>query len=392
MTRRTTRCRKPTRAELHEGFADWLEQHGDELVERDEILGYHLEQAYRYRAELGPVDDRGRRLAERAARCLADGLARRSPPRRSCGCRDPVHAGDRPLAGRYAGLHRVRPRAEPCALRGRSLGGARSACRRVRSSSGRACRRAAHGARPPRGVDRVDARSVRRGVRYSCIRPADRRARSGSVTRSVSRWGLRTGAASTSTAATASVRSGTTSAQSRSWSASVFCEISGSGSSGPLAAHYWGSTPLPEVWPVVEELMEEDARSGVVVAKRAFARGCGTRDDGRVRGSAGDACRGPPRRPRARRRGRWVDRDGGRAGRAARRRAGRRHRAASARAGTGTQRSARPGFGRRSGRCSRARSSRWAAPKRPSRCSTRRNRSSRPTTSIPRRGSGGSGR
>jgi len=32
-----------------------------------------------------------------------------------------------------------------------------------------------------------------------------------------------------------------------------------------LAAHYWGSTPLPEVWPVVEELMEEDARLGVVV-------------------------------------------------------------------------------------------------------------------------------
>ncbi len=64
---------KATRAELHEGFADWLEQHGDELVERDEILGYHLEQAYSYRAELGPVDDRGRRLAERAAWHLAEG-------------------------------------------------------------------------------------------------------------------------------------------------------------------------------------------------------------------------------------------------------------------------------------------------------------------------------
>jgi class 3 adenylate cyclase/tetratricopeptide (TPR) repeat protein len=64
---------KATRAELHESFADWLEQHGDELVERDEILGYHLEQAYRYRAELGPVDDRGRRLGERAAARLAAG-------------------------------------------------------------------------------------------------------------------------------------------------------------------------------------------------------------------------------------------------------------------------------------------------------------------------------
>ena len=49
---------KATRAELHERFAAWLEQHGTELVELDEILGYHLEQACRYRAELGlPADD-----------------------------------------------------------------------------------------------------------------------------------------------------------------------------------------------------------------------------------------------------------------------------------------------------------------------------------------------
>ena len=44
---------KAARAELHERFAAWLEQHGAELVELDEILGYHLEQACRYRAELG---------------------------------------------------------------------------------------------------------------------------------------------------------------------------------------------------------------------------------------------------------------------------------------------------------------------------------------------------
>ena len=36
---------KATRAELHERFADWLEEHGADLVELDEILGYHLEQA-----------------------------------------------------------------------------------------------------------------------------------------------------------------------------------------------------------------------------------------------------------------------------------------------------------------------------------------------------------
>ncbi len=49
---------KATRAELHERFADWLEEHGADLVELDEILGYHLEQAHRYRAELGPADER----------------------------------------------------------------------------------------------------------------------------------------------------------------------------------------------------------------------------------------------------------------------------------------------------------------------------------------------
>jgi class 3 adenylate cyclase/predicted ATPase len=49
---------KSSRAELHQRFAAWLEQHGAGLVELDEILGYHLEQACHYRAELGlPADD-----------------------------------------------------------------------------------------------------------------------------------------------------------------------------------------------------------------------------------------------------------------------------------------------------------------------------------------------
>ena len=47
---------KATRADLHRRFAQWLEQHGDELVELDEILGYHLEQAARYLEELGRPD------------------------------------------------------------------------------------------------------------------------------------------------------------------------------------------------------------------------------------------------------------------------------------------------------------------------------------------------
>ena len=48
---------KATRADLHQRFATWLEQHGTELVELDELLGYHLEQACRYRAELGMSPD-----------------------------------------------------------------------------------------------------------------------------------------------------------------------------------------------------------------------------------------------------------------------------------------------------------------------------------------------
>jgi class 3 adenylate cyclase/tetratricopeptide (TPR) repeat protein len=65
---------KATRAELHERFADWLAVNGTTLVELDEILGYHLEQAYRYREELGPLDERGVALAEQAAtRLLAGG-------------------------------------------------------------------------------------------------------------------------------------------------------------------------------------------------------------------------------------------------------------------------------------------------------------------------------
>jgi len=63
---------KATRARLHERFAAWLDERGD-LVEQDEIVGYHLEQAYRYRVDLGPVDDAGREVARRAAERLAAG-------------------------------------------------------------------------------------------------------------------------------------------------------------------------------------------------------------------------------------------------------------------------------------------------------------------------------
>jgi len=59
---------KAIRAELHERFAAWLEDRDRDLVERDEILGYHLEQAARYRQELGEPDVP---VAERAGEWLA---------------------------------------------------------------------------------------------------------------------------------------------------------------------------------------------------------------------------------------------------------------------------------------------------------------------------------
>jgi len=62
---------KQARAELHERFAAWLEERaGEHVSEYEEIIGYHLEQAYRCREALGPVDERSRRLAARAAERL----------------------------------------------------------------------------------------------------------------------------------------------------------------------------------------------------------------------------------------------------------------------------------------------------------------------------------
>ena len=52
---------KRTRADLHERFVGWLELHDTP----EELHGYHLEQAYRYRDELGALDDHAQ-VARRA--------------------------------------------------------------------------------------------------------------------------------------------------------------------------------------------------------------------------------------------------------------------------------------------------------------------------------------
>ncbi len=64
-----SRISKRLRAELHERFADWLaDKAGDRFEELEEIVGYHLEQACRYRRELGLASEE---LAERAGWHLA---------------------------------------------------------------------------------------------------------------------------------------------------------------------------------------------------------------------------------------------------------------------------------------------------------------------------------
>ena len=62
---------KESRAVLHERYADWLEQRsGGHALEFEEILGYHLEQAFTCRSQLGPIDAGMRKLGRRAAERL----------------------------------------------------------------------------------------------------------------------------------------------------------------------------------------------------------------------------------------------------------------------------------------------------------------------------------
>ena len=80
---------KVTRADLHERFAAWLEERAPDLVELDEIAGYHFEQAARYLDELGlDASERGGSPSARASGSRQP-RAGRSPettrmPRRTC--------------------------------------------------------------------------------------------------------------------------------------------------------------------------------------------------------------------------------------------------------------------------------------------------------------------
>jgi DNA-binding SARP family transcriptional activator/tetratricopeptide (TPR) repeat protein len=69
---------KRLRAELHERFADRLDDAYSELPELDEFVGYHLEQAHRLRRELGDASRLSDRLAEDAGRRLGEAGVRAS--------------------------------------------------------------------------------------------------------------------------------------------------------------------------------------------------------------------------------------------------------------------------------------------------------------------------
>jgi tetratricopeptide (TPR) repeat protein len=61
---------KELRAALHERLADWMDDPGPNR-ELDDLLGYHVEQAYRYRHEVGLFDEHTTRLRLRAGELLA---------------------------------------------------------------------------------------------------------------------------------------------------------------------------------------------------------------------------------------------------------------------------------------------------------------------------------
>jgi class 3 adenylate cyclase/tetratricopeptide (TPR) repeat protein len=67
---------KERRAEQHRRFADWCVRiAGERIEEQEEIVGYHLEQAFRHRESLGALDEEARALAtEASARLESAGM------------------------------------------------------------------------------------------------------------------------------------------------------------------------------------------------------------------------------------------------------------------------------------------------------------------------------
>ena len=160
---------KRLRAELHERFADWVEERVGEGAELDEILGHHLEQAHLYRAELGPADTS---LAERACVLLARAGRRALAREDNHAAATPARSRGRLArpAGRRAAGGTARP--GDCSAPGRS---ARRGGRALRPAAGR--RHAAARRRVGAARACVPADLERRGLggRGASRRPSGRR-------------------------------------------------------------------------------------------------------------------------------------------------------------------------------------------------------------------------
>jgi class 3 adenylate cyclase/tetratricopeptide (TPR) repeat protein len=102
---------KTLRADLHEQFANWLERMaGERAAEHEAIVGYHLEQSYRYRMELGLE---AHVLGARAAHLLA-----------SAGNRAHARGDARAAASLYARAAEVAPESQERAAHALRQGGA----------------------------------------------------------------------------------------------------------------------------------------------------------------------------------------------------------------------------------------------------------------------------
>jgi class 3 adenylate cyclase/tetratricopeptide (TPR) repeat protein len=100
---------KEMRSQLHARFAAWLARMAaDHVAEYEEILGYHYEQAYRYRTELGPADDEAHRLASLAARHLGASGRRAIDRGDATGARKLLTRAVELVAEDDSGRHRLR--------------------------------------------------------------------------------------------------------------------------------------------------------------------------------------------------------------------------------------------------------------------------------------------
>ena len=97
---------KRARATMHAEFVSWADQvnaESDRGQEFEAILGYHLEQAYRYLGELGPIDEAG---ARSGAMARAAWRRRRGAPLLAA-----TACGGQPLSARCSAARYGRPAA-----------------------------------------------------------------------------------------------------------------------------------------------------------------------------------------------------------------------------------------------------------------------------------------